>query len=247
VDDNNGSTDPGFNNNPVGPGGGGGGPGSAPGSVAPQANRTFRADISIAQWAALEARIKDMLKNNNCMGRQLYNGLNASMSSNQKINFIPQSGRGGAYSYGSNTMWVGDNTTGNASGNLFHESFHAFQRLGNQPFPSNTVYNANTANREVEAWLAHYYYTQNNASTESHWVDIFDNPNNPLGSALRNLSNYISISGQLTGNANLARDAIENVRLQLAHQGYLSINHVINNPQNIGATFSNMSRLFDIC
>jgi hypothetical protein len=182
------------------------------------------------------------------MGRALYDGLNTALGSG-KINYEAGGfNHNGTYAGGSSNssgrITVGTNTTGNTSGGLFHELFHGYQHHSNH-WATNATWNDNLANNEVEAWLAHYYYVQNNASTEGHWVNTFGDTS--LGDALENLSNFVSINGQLTGGASAARDAVERVRLQLAHQGYLSINRGINNPQDVAATFSNMGKLFGGC
>jgi hypothetical protein len=227
--------------------------GNTPGNSidAPNASKMLSANMSKDHWDALERRIKDMLRDDNCAGKGLYNGLNTALGG-AKVNYVPQGGLNGRFDAGTNTMYVGtdigtNNTNRNISGTLFHEMVHAFQRHGNQPFPSNTEYNANATNREVEAWLAVYYYSQINRDTESHWDNKFNNPNDELGKRIKDLAEHIGHMGNLKTNEEAAKRAINNVALQLQAEGLASINRPINNPDNIAATFSNMGTIFGGC
>ncbi len=122
--------------------GGGGGDASA---VAPLASKLFRGGLSESDWKKLEKVIKEIMAN--CMGGSLYNELDKLLGSGTlAIQIVNNPLIGGNFDVYTGTITIADLD----SGSVFHEMLHAYQAYQE----SVISFNASSANREIEAYLA---------------------------------------------------------------------------------------------
>lgn len=137
--------------NPGLPPGGTGGGGSVP-SLAPKAQAIFRNSNMIdANWRVLENMIEKIIEN--CMGRNLYNGLLEKMNGGTFIIQFKENANGAFGPIGEGIgITLGMQMESNQ---LFHEMMHAYRSFQE----TTNSYNSSTLNGEFEAWYAQYLYT----------------------------------------------------------------------------------------
>ncbi len=163
-------------NNPNHHGGGGGSSGNSgnsgtPTPDTPLTDKLFEVDEVDAE--KIEDMLEDLLID--CMGGKLFNGLDGR-SGNINLTFTP----------GSNTSGFTPGIKGGLRlsslniGSLLHEMIHAYQYTGQ----TSIQWDSNTANREVEAYLAQYLFTKSYTG-------------NRFGSQMQDLSFYLNNNGTL--------------------------------------------------
>ena len=137
--------------NPGLPPGGTGGGSSVP-SLAPKAQAIFRNSNMIdANWRVLENMIEKIIEN--CMGRNLYNGLLEKMNGGTFIIQFKENANGAFGPIGEGIgITLGMQMESNQ---LFHEMMHAYRSFQE----TTNSYNSSTLNGEFEAWYAQYLYT----------------------------------------------------------------------------------------
>ena len=160
----------------------------------PKAQAIFRNSNMIdANWRVLENMIEKIIEN--CMGRNLYNGLLEKMNGGTFIIQFKENANGAFGPIGEGIgITLGMQMESNQ---LFHEMMHAYRSYQE----TTDSYNSSKLNGEFEAWYAQYLYTSSLPEYENSKWERRDY-SNPQREIIKGLEKYIDKKGFLLPKIN---------------------------------------------